>query len=110
MWRYPQILYNWLNYQTHQFIDVATGGSLSNKYPDEAEQLFEDMARNESHWALKARATRVARIHEIDATTNWGAKVDALTRKFNLLMIEKTSSSSKAVMLCEIFRGGHNAF
>ena len=44
-----RILYNKLNYLTRQFIDAATGGSLYNKYPEVVEQLFEDMARNESH-------------------------------------------------------------
>ena len=55
MW--VQILYNGLNYQTRQLIDTAAGGPLSNNYPDEAEQLFENMARNESHWASKAKVT-----------------------------------------------------
>lgn len=32
-----QILYNGLNYQTHQLIDARSGGFLSNKYPEEAQ-------------------------------------------------------------------------
>ena len=56
-WMHVQILYNGLNYQTHQLTDAAAGGSLNNKYPDEAEQLFEVIAWNESYWAPKARAT-----------------------------------------------------
>ncbi|XP_039122091.1 uncharacterized protein LOC120258717 [Dioscorea cayenensis subsp. rotundata] len=38
-----QIIYNGLNYATRQLIDAAAVGSLSNKYPDEAEQLLESM-------------------------------------------------------------------
>ena len=44
----------------------------------------------------------------LDATTALEAKVDTLTRRFNLLMIEKASLSFKIVMLCETYRGGHN--
>ena len=39
-----QMLYNGLNYQTRQLIEIASGRSLRNKYPNEAAHLFEDMA------------------------------------------------------------------
>ena len=55
------------------------------------------MARKDPYWAPKARAPLVARIHEVHATTNLEAKVDELTRKFDPLMAEKESSSSKVV-------------
>ena len=45
----------------------------------------------------------------MDATTTLEAKVDALTRKFDLLITETASESSKPVMLCETCGGGHNA-
>ena len=99
----------WVNYQTRQLISSAAGGLLSNKYPDKDEQSFEDMARNESHWAPKAIATQVAGIHEEDTSTDVEAKVEALTRKFDLLMTEKASSSSKAVMLCGTCGNGLDA-
>ena len=95
------ILYDRLNYQTRQLIDDATGGSLRNKYPDGAKQLFEDMARNKSHWAPRAKSSRVTSIQEVDATTALEAKVDALSRKFDLLTAEKISSNVMVVMLCE---------
>ena len=60
------------------------------------------MASNESHWALRAKASQVAGIHEVDATTALEAKVDTLSRKFDLLMAQKTSSNARAIMLCEI--------
>ena len=65
-----------LNYQIYQLIDATAGGLLSNKYPDEAQQLFENIASNESHWAPKARTTRVTGIHKVDATNPSEAKVD----------------------------------
>ena len=85
------ILYNRLYYQTCQLINAAASGSLSNKYPNEAKQLFEDMVMNESYWALRARAPRVTEIHEVDATAALEAKVDGLSRNFDLLMIKKAS-------------------
>ena len=53
-WMRVQIPYNGLNYQSCQLIYAAVSGSLSNKYSDEAKQLFEDMTRNKSHWASKS--------------------------------------------------------
>jgi len=38
-WMRVQILYNGLSYQNRQFIDAAAGGSLSSKYPEDAEEL-----------------------------------------------------------------------
>lgn len=106
-----QILYNRLKYQTHQLIDATIGGLLSNKYPNEAEQLFKDVARNESHQTTKAKAIRVAGSHEVDATTALEAKVNALRWKFNLLMLEiftYVRQSIQQVMLCETYEGEHN--
>ena len=77
-----------MNYQTRQLIDAVTGGSLSDKYPDRTEQLFEDMARNECRWAPNARAPLVTEIHKVATTIALEAKVDVLTRKFNLLKAE----------------------
>lgn len=60
-WMCVYTLYNRLNYQTYQLINIVIGGSLSNKYPNEAKQLFEDMARNKSHLASKARVSQSPR-------------------------------------------------
>lgn len=52
------MLYNGLNYQTCQLLDAATGGSLNNKYPEDAEKLIEDMAKNECHWNTRQKSTK----------------------------------------------------
>lgn len=78
-WMRLQILYNGLNYLTMQIIDTAAGGSLSNKYTEEAKQLFEVIVNNESQWILIGRQPKVAGLHEIDTDTTMAAKVGMLT-------------------------------
>ncbi len=41
-----QTFYNGLNYASKQMIDVAAGGTLNNKTPEEAQELIEEMAMN----------------------------------------------------------------
>ncbi|XP_039120620.1 uncharacterized protein LOC120257043 [Dioscorea cayenensis subsp. rotundata] len=104
-WMRVQIIYNALNYATCQLIDAAVGGSLSNKYPDEVEQLLESMASNDSPWASRGAPQKGAGIYEFSANDALAAKVDVLSRKLDLLM--GSSSKSESVMSCSTCRGGH---
>ena len=70
---------------------------LSDKYPDEAKQLFKDMIRNESHCTPRARAPRVTGIHEVGTTIPLEATVDALSRKFDLIMSKKANCKGSHV-------------
>lgn len=58
------MLCNGLNYQTYQLIDGASRGSLSNKYPEDDEELIENMASNESYSSTQGRPQRAAWIYE----------------------------------------------
>ena len=102
------MMYNGLTYQTRQLIDAAAGGSLSNKYPEEAEQLFEDMASNESQWNTRGKSTKSAGIYEVNEHTTLAAKVDALARKFDQF-VGVASSSSQTLSSCGTCGGGHEA-
>lgn len=93
------MLYNGLNYQTRQLIDAEGDGSLSNKYFDEAEKLFEDIASNESHWSSRSKPCKVVWVHEVDTDTTLTAKVD------DILM--GNYSSSRVVPFCETCGEGH---
>ncbi|XP_039117905.1 uncharacterized protein LOC120253697 [Dioscorea cayenensis subsp. rotundata] len=116
-WMRVQMLCNGVNYATRQLIDAVAGCSLSNKLPEEAETLIENMASNECHWSTRQKAPRAARLYEVNDTTALAAKVDtltksvmdnnalatkieALTQKFDQFMLG-SSSSPKAVMSCE---------
>ena len=110
-WMRVQMMYNGLTYQTRQLIDAAAGGSLSNKYPEEAEQLFEDMASNEYQWNTRGKSTKSAGIYEVNKHTALAEKVDALTRKFDQF-VGVASSSLQTQVLVELVVVGtklHNA-
>ena len=100
------MMYNGLTYQTRQLIDAAAGGSLSNKYPEEAEQLFEDMASNESQWNTRGKSTKSAGIYEVNEHTALAAKVDALARKFDQF-VGVASSNSQTLSSYGTCGGGH---
>ncbi|XP_039116475.1 uncharacterized protein LOC120251891 [Dioscorea cayenensis subsp. rotundata] len=82
-WMRIQMLCNGLNYATRQLIDAAAGGSLSNKTPEDAEMLIENMASNECHWSTRQKPPKAAGIYEIDDNTALAAKVEALTKRFD---------------------------
>ncbi|XP_039123412.1 uncharacterized protein LOC120260032 [Dioscorea cayenensis subsp. rotundata] len=63
-----------------QLIDAAAGGSLSNKLPEEAEELIENMSSNECHWSTRQKPPRAAGLYEVNESTALAAKIDALTK------------------------------
>ncbi|XP_039126971.1 uncharacterized protein LOC120263138 [Dioscorea cayenensis subsp. rotundata] len=101
-----QMLCNGLNYATRQLIDAAAGGSLSNKTPEDAEILIENMASNECHWSTRQKPPRATGIYEINDNTGLAAKVEALTKRFYQFVLG-TSSNSGAVLSCETCGAGH---
>lgn len=106
-----QILYNGLNYQIHQLIDATTYGSLRSKYPDDAEELIENMAKNESHWGSRTKITQTQGFHEVNDKTILVAKYEALAKQVSLLISERSewaSSSAKQVMNYETCGEGNN--
>ncbi|XP_039126979.1 uncharacterized protein LOC120263149 [Dioscorea cayenensis subsp. rotundata] len=122
-WMRVQMLCNGLNYATRQLIDASAGGSLSNKLPEEAETLFENMASKECHWSTKQKVPRAKGLYEVNETTALAAKVDALTKsvmdnnalaakiealtqRFDQFMLG-SGSSPKAVMPYETCGAGH---
>lgn len=68
------------------------GGSLSNKYAEDAKKLFEDMASNEFHWSTWAKPPKAARIYEVSGNTILAAKVDTLIKRFYQFMIGSSSN------------------
>ncbi|XP_039121203.1 uncharacterized protein LOC120257957 [Dioscorea cayenensis subsp. rotundata] len=106
-WMRVQILFNGLSYQTRQLIDTAAGSSLSSKYPEDAEQLIESMASNESHWSTRGRPQKIAGIYEVNDTTTLAAKVEALTKRFDQFTMG-SSSNNGAVLSCGTCGAAHS--
>ncbi|XP_039118011.1 uncharacterized protein LOC120253862 [Dioscorea cayenensis subsp. rotundata] len=98
-WIIVQILFNGLNYQTRQLIDAAEGGSLSSKYPEDAEQLIESMASNESHWSTRGRPQKIVRIYEVNDTTALAAKIEALTKRLDQLLWDEAQIMEQSCLV-----------
>ena len=71
-------------------IDVAVGGTLNHKTPEESLKLFEDMANNNyecSH--MKSWEKRIVGVLDVDVATSIKAKVEALSRKIDGLTVSQ---------------------
>lgn len=69
------------------------------------------MARNESHWGLREKATQIHGVHEVDDKVVQDAKYEALPKQVSLLMSERSewvSAVTKQVMNCATCGEGHN--
>ena len=80
----------WAELPNRQLIDAIASRFVNNKYLDEAQLLFEDMASNESRWAFRGRTPKVDGVLEVDSIIALVAKVDILAKMIDLL----TSGSS----------------
>lgn len=63
-------------------------GSLSNEYPDEADELIENISRNESHSGSRAKLTQTWEVPAIDDKITHDAKSEPLAKQVSLLMYE----------------------
>ncbi|KAJ0969579.1 hypothetical protein J5N97_022456 [Dioscorea zingiberensis] len=96
------------------FTKPMKGGSLSNKYPEEAEKIFEDMAGNEAYWSTRDKQVKLVGSVEgppsID--TSPAEKLDTLSKQMDGLTAGcaphvGSSSVPVAVMFCTTCGGGH---
>jgi len=75
-WFQIQLFYNGLNGQTRTIVDAAASGTLLSKTAEEAQQLLEEMASNNSQWPNERSSTRkVAGMYEVDPLVSLAAKV-----------------------------------
>ena len=96
-WFQIQLFYNGLNGQTRTIVDAAAGGTLLSKTADEAQQLLEEMARNNFQWPNeRSMVRRAAEIHEVDPIAALSAQVSALSNQFSAWS-SKASSSKDSV-------------
>ncbi|KAK8954476.1 hypothetical protein KSP39_PZI002181 [Platanthera zijinensis] len=80
-WQQVQIFYNGINFQTRQMIDAAAGGTLNNKTPEAAQELFEEMAMNAYQWNVpRARPSKPVGLYEVDMTANLALQLERLSK------------------------------
>ena len=77
-------LYNGLNYSTRALVNVVCGGSITIKMAKEANQLFEELAKNicQAH-SERSIERRQGGILELDWVSSLEAKFEALLTKLN---------------------------
>ena len=84
LWSQVQTLYNGLNYSTRALINVTCRGSIISKMTKEANQLFEDLEKNNYQVPSKrSMGRRQGGILELDRVSPLEAKFEALMTKLN---------------------------
>ena len=96
-WDLAQSFYKGVNPAVRVNIDAAVGGTIMSKTPEDALELFEEMAITQSLWANERAIPRKGGAMDVDGMTMMNAKLDALTRrmdKMGLNAISPTLGSS----------------
>ena len=90
IWLQVQTFYNKLNHATRQMINAIVRGTLNNKIPKAAQQLFEEIAMNNyQQHSSKAKSNKPTHVYKMDAMTTLTIQVEALSKKIDGLSIIK---------------------
>ncbi|KAG8501006.1 hypothetical protein CXB51_003044 [Gossypium anomalum] len=69
LWLQVQTFHNGLNPSTRLMIDVAAGGTINNKTPEEAYEFIEEMSLNNYQWqVMRTKPTKVHPVMQYDAS------------------------------------------
>ena len=71
-----------------------------SKTPEDALDLFEEMANTQSLWSNERTITKKAEAIEVDNFTILNAKLDALTKRMDKVNINVVSTLSSSYELC----------
>ena len=99
-----QSFYKGVNHVVIINIDAAAGGTIMSKTPEDALDLFEEMANTQSLWSNERTITKKGRAIEVDNLTMLNAKLDTLTKKMDKVNVNAVSTLSSS---CELCQGGH---
>ncbi|KAK5839294.1 hypothetical protein PVK06_008070 [Gossypium arboreum] len=82
LWLQVQTFHNGLNPSTRQMIDIAAGGTINNKTPEEAYEFIEKMSLNNYQWqVMRTKPTKATSIFNVDSITMLSNQVELLNRK-----------------------------
>ena len=86
-------------------IDATIGGTLNNKTPKVAQELFKETAMNNYQWySSKAKPSEPTQVYDVDTIVVFAIQVEALSRKIDgLPMIQQLTQ----VMQCDLCGRGH---
>jgi len=100
-WMIIQAFSNGVTESARSTIDATAGGTLMNKYKDEAYILIKEMTLNNFQWSMeRGQPKRVEGKLEVDALTFLSAKVDATTQRLGQMNVNPVNSSTP--FPCEI--------
>ncbi|KAG8472921.1 hypothetical protein CXB51_035043 [Gossypium anomalum] len=104
LWLQVQMFYNGVNPSTRQMIDIAAGGTINNKTPEEASEFIKEMSLNNYQWeVMRTKPTKTTDIYNIDSVTVLSNQVELLNKKIDGLL---SSTQVHSVMRCDPSRGG----
>ena len=75
-----------------------------SKTPEDALDLFEEMANTQSLWSNERTNTKIAGAKEVDNFAMLNAKLDALTKRMDKVNVNAISTLSSSY---ELYQGGH---
>ncbi|KAG9458452.1 hypothetical protein H6P81_002960 [Aristolochia fimbriata] len=102
-WMQMEIFYNGITVSTRSLIDVATGGTMNKKTPNEVYELIEEMASNMYQYPVERSARgRVSSIHNVDHVLALQAQVESLTKQ-----LSKLHTPSLVAQICDMCEGRH---
>ena len=99
-----QSFYKGVNNAVRVNIDTAAGDTIMSKIPEDALDLFEEIANTQSLWSNERTITKKAGAIEVDSLTILNAKFDALTKRMDKVNMNAISTLSSS---CKLFQGGH---
>ena len=87
-------------------IDALVGGTIMSKTPEDALELFKEMANTQSLWSTERAIPKIGGSIEVDSLTILNAKMDALSKRIDKMNVNVVSISnlSSSYELCQ---GGH---
>ncbi|KAK5784067.1 hypothetical protein PVK06_038585 [Gossypium arboreum] len=70
IWLQVQTFHNGLNPSTRQMVDVAAGGTINNKTPEDAYEFIEEMSLNNYQWkVMRTKPTKTADVYNVNSVT-----------------------------------------
>ncbi|KAG9453559.1 hypothetical protein H6P81_006463 [Aristolochia fimbriata] len=102
-WMQMEIFYNGITVLTRSLIDVAAGGTMNKKTPNEVYELIEEMTSNTYQYPVERSARgRVSAVHNVDHVLALQAQVESLTKQ-----MKKLHTPSLVAQICDMCGGGH---
>ena len=87
-------------------IDASARGTIMSKTPEEALDLFEEMANTQSFWSNERAIPKKGRSIEVNSLTIINTKLDALSKRMNQMNVNIVSTSDLSYS-CELCQGNH---